>query len=162
VRALTGRIGLAWETFFPFVSGLISGVVVYFWGPRGFSYLATKEYAHESIYSSVFDITSIATAFLLTFFTFVITTDRGFIGRAKGTRPYRLLLAYTLRALALGVALIVLSVPMMVVEPCPVSRADPALYAVAIWAGLSVWTLAAFVRAAHLFSIFAVEQDAGR
>lgn len=149
--------GLLWETYFPFTFGGIAGLLSYLYGNCAFIYLTENEMQIGSIYSSAFDVATIFTAFLLTFYTLIITADRGFIGRAKGTRPYLLLLSYTLRALGLGAAVVALSIPMMVVEPAPTSPNDPSLYAVAIWAGLTIWAAGAFVRAAHIFAIFARE-----
>lgn len=154
---LVERAGMLWEANFPIGLAFLAGVATFAFGPKAFACIIQNSWKVDVVYSSVFDIVSIFTAFLMTFYTLVITTDRGFIGRAKDSRPYRSLLAYTIRALGLGSALILLSVPIMLVEPAPTSHSDPSLYAVAIWCALSVWTAAAFVRAAHLFAIFAKE-----
>src|SRR5687767_8248880 len=119
MAAIAGRLGLLWETNFPAVTGLVCGCLCFAFGPKAFAHMASHGWDIAAIYSSVFDLTTIFTAFLMTFYTFVITTGSGFIGRARGTRPYRLLLGYTFSALVLGSTLIAFSIPMMVIGPEP-------------------------------------------
>ena len=87
----------------------------------------------------------------------VVTTERGFIGRARGTQPYSQMVRYTLWAVALGAVLTFVSIFMMVAKPIPADHYDVWLYVFAAWFGGAVWVFVAFVRAAHLFSIFAMK-----
>ena len=68
---------------------------------------------------------------------------------------YKQMLDYTVRALALGVVLAIVSIPMMVVEPLPVSRWDLPTVSIAAWSLITGWTVAAFIRTARIFIVFA-------
>lgn len=159
MTSVLGKFGAIRERNLPLVVGIIACVCTYLFCHHAFTYLLEREMSYQNIYSAVFDVSAIFTAFLLTFFTFVITTERGFIARSRGTRPYAMLLVFTRRAMALGLVLTIFSIPMMVVEPAPTDQAAPATIAVAIWVGWTTWTSAAFLRAANLFLIFAKEHS---
>lgn len=107
------------------------------------------------IYSATFDVATVLTAFLFAFYTFVLTQEAGFIGRMKRTPTYGSLLRFTASAMWLGAGLVVVTIPMMVTHPQPTCSQDPSLVIVAAWAGLAVWSFAAFVRASWIFGVFA-------
>lgn len=78
----------------------------------------------------------------LAIYTFFLTTESGFIGKAKRSIYYRQLLTYVLIATVLSAITALISVPGMVVKEAPEPHSIHAIY-VGIWSGLSVWTAAA-------------------
>lgn len=152
--AIALKIEARIEEYYPFALGVVGGAACIIWGAQAFTAMLRQGWDVGVIYSATFDLMTIFTAFLFTFFSFFVTTDRGFIGRAKGTLPYRQTVKYTLKTLALGALLIALSIPMMVIKPAPTDLGF-ALVLVSFWLALAIWTAASFFRAAHIFSIFA-------
>lgn len=126
------------------------------WGDLAMEYMVAARWNVAAIYSSVFDVTTVFTAFLFTFFSIFATTDRGFIGKARGTLPFRRTIDYTISALVLGAGLIVATIPMLIITPMPMEDGLP-LVILAAWMGLTIWTASAFTRAAAIFAIFARE-----
>lgn len=147
------RLGAWWERHHPLA---LAGVMAASYGVYGYDLMQhaiSSGWQVGNLYSSAFDVSSVFTAFLFTFYTFVVTTESGFIGRMKKTDVYGLLKSYSSVALVLGALLIAASIPMMIIEPKPVNVSGWH-YVVAVWIGLAVWTAAAFLRAARLFVEF--------
>jgi len=149
------RIHAKVEAGYPALIGAVVGVLSLVYAPTAVEQIIARGWDLGNLYSAVFDVSAIVTPFLFTFYSFVVTTDRGFIGRAKGSIYYKTAIRFTVQALVLGGILTIVSIPMMVIEPAPVVRFGWEHFLLAGWAALAVGTLAAFVRAAHLFSIFA-------
>jgi hypothetical protein len=103
-----------------------------------------------------FTLATVTAGFGLAIYTFLLTTEGGFIGRAKRSIYYRTLLTYVLQATALSGVLALVSAPLMVVKDMPVAFSFHAFY-LALWFGLTVRTTAALYRAGYLFTIFARE-----
>jgi hypothetical protein len=143
------------ERTYPLFCGVVAAVVVFAVSPHFFTYAADMKWNLGSLYLAGFDFAAVATSFLFTFYTFVVTAERGFIIRMKKSIYYSLLITYTVRALTLGVILALVSLPLMVIGPAPESRWDNATILIAIWAFIAVWTVAAFIRTTRLFIAFA-------
>lgn len=156
MNALVDKIGVRWEGYYPSVLGVIGAVVACIKGPEALQYIHAKEWAVENIFVAIFTLATVTAGFGLTIYTFLLTTELGFIGLAKRSIYYRHLLTYVLIATVLSAVTALLSVPGMVVKDAPVPHSIHAVY-VGVWAGLSIWTTAALFRAGHLFSIFARE-----
>jgi hypothetical protein len=103
-----------------------------------------------------FTLETVAAGFGLTIYTFLLTTESGFIGRAKNSIYYKHLLTYVLLATIANAVASVVSIPGMVIKEPPHPQSLHALY-VSIWGGTGGWAAAALLRAGHLFSIFAKE-----
>jgi hypothetical protein len=125
-------------------------------GPGALHYVHVKEWAVENIFVADFTLATVTAGFGLAIYTFLLTTESGFIGLAKRSIYYRHLLTYVLIATVLSAITALLSVPGMVVKEAPAPHSIHAVY-VGVWSGLSVWTAAALFRAGHLFAIFARE-----
>ncbi len=123
-------------------------------GPQAYALAERSKWHVDELYTCVFTLATVFTAFLFTFYTFVITAERGFLGRAKGSIYFRRTVHYTFVSIWVGAALCLATVPLLVAQPTPGPK-DPWLFYVASWAGLTVWASASFVRAAYLFAIFA-------
>jgi hypothetical protein len=105
---------------------------------------------------AVFTLATVTAGFGLKIYTFLLTTESGFIGRAKRSIYYRHLLTYVLIATVLSAITALISVPGMVIKEAPPPQSVDAVY-VGGWSGLSIWTAAALFSAGQLFSIFARE-----
>ena len=156
VAAPYQRVSALIERWTPFAVGVISALATYRWGYLFFSAAELNGWDYGVIYSSVFDVTSIFTAFLFAFYSFILTQEIGFVARMRKTISYKMTIRFTLSALYLGGILIVYSIPMMVISPSPPQGTSLAQLLVAIWAGLTFWSMLSFARAAWLFSVFAV------
>lgn len=158
MTAALDRIHLVFEANYPMIFGGIAAAAALAYAPQAISVFTENEWKIDSIYSAVFDVSAITTPFLFTFYSFVATAERGFIGRMRASVYYRMLMQYTVRALLLGGLLTLLSIPVMVIEPKPATLGEASHLLLVIWLGLAVWTLSAFVRAAYIFSVFARNQ----
>jgi hypothetical protein len=144
------------EEYGPALLGVAGAIVCIIWGCDAFAFMSAEGWKIDAIYTSVFSVATVITGFLLTFFMVFITTESGFIGRTRGTLPFKQTVRFALRSIALGAALTVFSIPMMVITPAP-QALDITLALVTAWTGLAVWTLASFVRVGGIFVIFARE-----
>src|SRR4051812_8247374 len=107
------------ERSYPLLCGAGGLAVALTISPDFFAYADDKGWNISDVYLAGFEFAAVATSFLFTFYTFVITAERGFIARMRRSIHYQQLITYTVRALALGVALALLSLPMMVTDPLP-------------------------------------------
>lgn len=158
MTTLVNRISFAWEYYHPTILAIFALFLTLGFGPSVIEYLNSNKYSVYEIYSSVFDISSVFTAFLFTFYTFVVTTERGFIAAVKKSRFYKLAVRYTLEALLLGAFLTIFTIPMKVIVPAPTTF-DATLFGVALWVALAVWTAAAFVRSSYLFTMLVSQHE---
>jgi hypothetical protein len=156
MATLLDRISLHWETRYPVLSALVCALLGYFYAPDALHYVHQKQWAIENIFVAVFTLSTVIAGFGFAVYTFLLTTESGFIGRVKNSIYYRHLLTYVLWATALSAALAVMSIPGTVVKDAPDHGSIHAIY-VGLWLGVCAWTFSAFFRAARLFSVFARE-----
>lgn len=154
MTTLVDKIGVRWEAYYPSALGVISAILGYLFGPDALHFMHAKEWAIENIFVAVFTLGTVTAGFGLAIYTFLLTTESGFIGRMKKSIYYRHLLTYVLIATLLSAALALVSIPGMVIKSAPAHYSWHAVY-VGFWAGLDIWTLGALVRAGRLFSVFA-------
>lgn len=148
-----------WERHHPAVFGGL-GVLAYgAVGTQAMSAMVGAGYDAPQMYSATFDVASVFTAFLFTYYSFVVTSGAGFISRMRKTRAYALLKEYTISALSLGVLLVVVSIPLTIIKPKPIDFASLQHLMVTAWAGVTCWSISAFVRATRFFVAFARYQD---
>jgi hypothetical protein len=157
MTALTPTLARQWEAHHPLALALVACAGAVAFGPRFYLVAAEHAWKVDQIYTCVFTLATVFTAFLFTFYTFVITADRGFIAKVRHTAAFSQTVTYTISAIAVGSILCVATVPLLVVQPSPDYR-DPWLIVVALWSALTVGATASFIRAAYLFSIFARNQ----
>jgi hypothetical protein len=150
------KIGARWEVVYPVLSGIVGAVIGWRYAPGWLHSMHTNQWVIENIFVAIFTLGTVAAGFGLAIYTFLLTTESGFIGRAKRSIYYRHLLTHVLVATVLSAILALVSVPGMVIKDAPHPQTLHALY-VAIWSGMIAWTGAALVRAGNLFAIFARE-----
>lgn len=149
----TDRALKRWEIHHPMIlsAGTLGAVLWY--GPEVFAYAELQQWHIDQLYTCVFTYSTVLTAFLFTFYTFIITGDRGFLTAARETIYFKQTIGYTMKAIMTGAVLSLASVPMLIVQPTPIAG-DPWMAYAALWAALTVWSVASFVRAARLFAVF--------
>lgn len=152
MATIVGRIEKFFEDTYPHAAGVAASVLALTFadevGPITKAYVLKMDQA----YSGVFGLATVLTGFLFTFYSFVITTDHGFIGKARTSIYMKRTSRFTVTALLSGATAALVSLPMMVWQPNLFWT--PGLIAFAVWAGVSVWSLLAFERAARLFILF--------
>lgn len=144
-----------WERIYPVLIGMIAGgLVLYFW-PGGFLFAKSKHWELNKLFAAGFNFSAVATPFLFTFYTFVLTAERGFIARMRHSIYFAMLIEYTMSALKLGTVLAIASVVLDIVGPHPKERWDLATFLWSGWAFIAAWSVAAFIRTAIIFIAFA-------
>ncbi|MGY4288787.1 hypothetical protein ACVWXO_008007 [Bradyrhizobium sp. LM2.7] len=156
MASIAHKITVRWEAAYPALSGLAAAAIGYVYGPHWYEVIHSNNWLIENLFVAIFTLGTVTAGFGLAIYTFLLTTESGFIGRAKRSIYYRHLLTYVLKATLLSAAVALISIPGMVVKEVPAPHSLHAVY-LAIWGGVTVWAGAALVRAGHLFSIFAKE-----
>lgn len=139
------------ERFGPFFIGALSVAAIWLFKEELLTMVQSKEIDFSNLYSSVFDWSSIQTGFLFAIFGFVAGKTDGFISKIKNTPEMRLFLLYTKRALFLGFAITLSSVPLMVTSFDVSYGGGWRYYVFSAWAFLSVWGFFSFLRVAYIF-----------
>lgn len=146
---------LQWERVYPTACGIAAGILAFCYGPKLGAAFAKNDWSVENLYLAVLTIATVASGFTFATYTFLLTTESGFIGRAKNSIYYRHMLTYVLRATILGGIVAVATIPFFITKLTPVNILSQSNLLIAFWAALTVGTIAAFYRAAYLFAIFA-------
>lgn len=146
---------LQWERTYPTIFGMGGAVLCLFYAPKFFHLAKDSNWSVENIYLAVLTISTVASGFTFTTYTFLLTTESGFIGRAKNSIYYRQMLTYVLRATVLGALVAIATVPLFVMKTISADFWSRDNLIIAIWCGLTIGTATAFYRAAYLFAIFA-------
>jgi hypothetical protein len=92
-----------------------------------------EHYNSDAIFSGVFDLLSIFTGFLATFYVFVVTKGNTFLERIKRTASYRLVLTLLRFTIVWSVLIIVYSYSLMVISPKNYELLSPMGIAVGFW-----------------------------
>ena len=154
MATVADNVQLRWEIHHPTILALATFVAAMWWGPGAYAHAAKEQWHVDQLYTCVFTLSTVITAFLFTFYTFIITGDRGFLSASRNTTYFKQTISYTFKAIVTGALLAGASIPMLVVQPTP-KAGEPWMFAAAAWAALTVWSVSSFVRAAWLFAIFA-------
>lgn len=153
------KVERLWENFHPAIIGTASTLLCLTKGKEITTFLEDNGAKFDQLYSSVFNVASIFTAFLFTFYTFIATADRGFLSAAKKTSYYKRSVKFTVEALIWGSLLCLATIPMLMMQPKP-SQHTAHLVFFSIWFGISAVSISQFVRATNLFIILANRQNA--
>src|SRR5256885_1346501 len=105
MATLVDKIGARLEVFYPGLLGAVGAVVGYAYAPAWLNSLHAKQGVIENIFVAVFILGTVTAGFGLAIYTFLLTTESGFIGRAKRSIYYRYLLTYVLGATVLSAIL---------------------------------------------------------
>lgn len=140
----------------PIYLGLFLAVMAIVFAPALFARSIQDHWQIESLYSSAFDVSSIAAAFLFAFFTFARTTEGEFFSALRKTKAFREFLGYLVVSIVATAFLTVLSIPFMIVDPKPTAAWTLEHVMVIIWAFVVGFSTGATVRATRQFISFAM------
>ncbi|MCH9752163.1 MAG: hypothetical protein K0U61_08085 [Alphaproteobacteria bacterium] len=145
------RLRADWERNNPIVLGLFAAAITMFTSPFAVSFMLEHEWNIAAAYAAFFDVAAVFTAFLFGFYTFVATSTTDFMLKVRRTQVFSGLKTFTVNAMSYGAWLIIVSIPMMIIEPIPteVLSWENALFLV--WMGLVVASVASFFRVMKLF-----------
>ncbi|NWE51574.1 hypothetical protein [Brevundimonas sp. P7753] len=152
MATLLDRTNKLFEGAYPHCAGFVAAGLAIWQGSEIAQAVAAHSLKLDQAYSGVFGLASVLTGFLFTFYSFVLTTDRGFLGKARSSIYLRRTSSFTVTALVAGTVAALVSLPMMIWQP--VLTSTMARTAFGIWFGTSIWAILAFERAARLFIIF--------
>jgi hypothetical protein len=158
------RLGWAgvWEQIYPFVLGLIAAAAWMIFGSNVVCYAQQHNWHLDQLYTAVFAFLAITTGFLATFYCTIQCMSEGFIQRIRNTQTLNGFLAFTKHAIIIGFIVSIVSVPMMVVTPMPITSFSWSAVIVALWLGVAVYAVASFYRVASLFFfLFEARLDRG-
>lgn len=142
------------ELFWPLALGVAGAAVAWQYGPTLFIAAAKHGWNTPAIYGAVFNISTVYTAFLFSLYTYILTSDSKFIAAAEKTSFFQSALGLSVRAMLLGAAVSIATVPFLLTEPTPIVRDVPMAW-ISVWSGLAVWSFALFVQAASILTLFA-------
>ncbi|WP_340647017.1 hypothetical protein [Phenylobacterium sp.] len=142
------------EEHYPHVLGLAGAAMMLVFGPNLMTSAAANGWHLDQLYAALFNLSTVFTGFLFTFYSFVVTADRGFLAQARQSIYLQRANGFTIVAITAGFILCVLSIPTLVWQPAPIVRNLEMVW-LSVWVGTSVWALLAFERATRLFIIFA-------
>lgn len=139
--------------------GLLSTIAVLYDYWLGFQYLPHNGVDYGNLYAAVFDWSAIQTGFLFAAFGYLAGGTTKFIKFIEDTSLMPTILGYVRRATKLGFALTFISLPLLVFSP-KITESDKWLvFLIAVWFGLFIWSIFAFLRVAYIFGLIA--QKAG-
>src|SRR5438874_1066221 len=96
------RIGVRWESLYPPMSGAVGAGVGYYYLPGWLESIHSHQWLVENLFVAIFTLGTVAAGFGLAIYTFLLTTESGFIGHTKRSIYYRHLLTYVLKATILS------------------------------------------------------------
>lgn len=158
--ARPASLGRRFEEFAPLVAGSLTCFMLLIFTPAMFSWAGVNEKPIDRIFSGAFDLFCVFTAFLFTFYSFVVSSEKGFLSAVKKTEYFRRLKIYTFKAVVLGAIMVLFSYVMMVFSPEPVLYFTTSYFAVAAWGFGFSFSFISFVRSAYIFSILIQGQGA--
>ncbi len=118
---------------------------------------ARQKWHVEVLYSSIFDLSSMAAAFLFAFFTFAKSTDTEFMKKVRKTGKFRLFMGYLVTAMLATAFLAVLSIPLMITTPRPDVRWELVHFFQMFWAFMVGFAVSATWRATRQFVVLAIQ-----
>lgn len=139
------------EKLLPTIIVGISLFAYLFWGTDFADFVEAKKWEISALYSSVFDLTSIICAFLLSFLIFVKTTNNRVLNAYRDRSEYALLISHFKRSIASSFCVTIVTVPYLIIVPLSSEMWSLEYIFVALWFGLAAYSLAAAVRSAYEF-----------
>ena len=139
------------DAVYPYAFGAFVFGIFIWKGPQAISYVAAQEWDMSSLYSSVFDLSSVLAAFLFAFFTFVRAAETEFIKKIKRTKIFRKFLMNLRTAIYASAICTLLTVPYIVIEPMSAKKATISFWFIGGWLALSACTFALSYRSVSQF-----------
>lgn len=142
------------EQIYPYVLGAAFFVSSIFYSNSLGEWAKNVDIDISEFFSAMFNVASILTAFLFSFFGMSIAPGGGFIAKIFGTKTFRLFTRYIVESLILGSSLAVLSIPFMVADLIPSSDFSWQMWLAAIWSFFAISAMLSFYRVASVFVIW--------
>lgn len=143
----------------PMIAAVIVTVLMVVWGSTLIEWALSKGWAVENIYSAIFGLSAITSGALLTFYVAISAKPHPTLERLQNHPKFLDYKRYVKSALVIGIALAIITIPYMVIEPLILPLGNlledyTGLLrnaAVAAWFGLSAAALVAFGRVVSNF-----------
>ncbi|WP_182482224.1 hypothetical protein [Henriciella barbarensis] len=151
-NSFSKRIRLVFQDFGHVLLGVCTLTAALVLAPYAFKLMIENGWNYAAIYSSVFDVATVFTALLFAFVVYFRTSKSEYLSAL----PKRLLdqaTAFSQRAFWWGMGLILISVPLIVIEPAPVEAFGAFSALVAVWVGIAATAASAFWQASSIFWI---------
>lgn len=116
----------------------------------------------SSLYSAMFDWSSIQTGFLFGVFGYVSGKSSGFLAEVKKTQAMQTFNSYTRTAICLGFLLTFASIPLIVSNFDFSGESAPYFWIFITWAFLATWSFLSFARVAYVFGVMLQVRDRER
>ncbi|MDM9629768.1 hypothetical protein QTL95_28190 [Rhizobium sp. S152] len=139
------------ERYGPFVAAALTAVAIYYFRDDLVDAAAHKRIDFSSLYSAVFNWSSIQTGFVFGIFGYVAGKSGGFIEAIRNTAEMSAFLVYTKRAIYLGFALTFFCIFLTVMSFNIGDGAAWKFYVFLLFSFVSVWGFLAFLRVAYIF-----------
>ena len=140
------------ETKGPLIIGTAFAILCAVYGIAFFEVGEKEKWEIGTLFSSVFDLSSMAAAFLFAFYTFILTAESEFFKAVKATAAYEQFEGYLIVALLFAAFLTVLTVPFMIINPRPTVAFDWVHMALIVWSFVVGYTLSATWRCTRQFA----------
>lgn len=138
------------EQYLHLALGVIGFFVAVIFSHLPFAYIVAKDWDYGSIYTSIFDLSTVYSALMFGFVTYLKTSQSKFLEKIS-PRLLHGAVRYARHAYSLGVSVIVVSIPFIVLKPVPETPLSASSFFFAAWFGLTVSAVFASVRASRLF-----------
>lgn len=138
------RLLPALATIGAFVSYLI-------WGVDFAAFALAKGWQISSLYASVFDLSSIVCAFLLTFLILVKTTNNRVLNAYRARPEYKVLISHFVRSVVSAFVLTIATMPFLIIVPISTDSGSIEYMLVGVWFAFAAYSLSAAVRSAYEF-----------
>lgn len=142
--------GLVFEKYAHIVAGAAMCVLSVVYSHHWFTFIVAQQWDYGAIYSSIFDLATVYSALLFGFVGYFRTVRHKFI-EALPERLYWGSIRYAEHGFALGMTLMLVSIPLIVIQPRPEASFDLWSFVFGLWAFLAVSAIIAFVRASQIF-----------
>ena len=149
----------SFEQYAPIAFGLITFCIIAYFRSAIAPKFGPDKWDAGSLYSAVFNWSSIQSGFVFGIYGFLVTKKDGFAGVVAKTSSFNLFLTYARRAYLTGFVLTFVSLPIMVVNPSITNANSAAFWIVAIWFSTFIWVFCAFLRVAFIFGMISATPD---
>lgn len=156
MATLGDKFRKALEDSYPHAAGIAAGLACYLNSAPIARFVAAHQLNIDEAYTGIFGISTVLTGFLFTFYSFVLTAEHGFIGKARTSYYLRRTMVFTVTALIAGAVATLVSMSILVWQPVIATTVGGIIFAV--WAAVAIWSLLCFERATRLFLIFSAQQ----
>jgi hypothetical protein len=141
------------EKWGPFFLAMGISIALSLYGNDLVLHINAGKIAIKNLCSKLFMLFSILSVFMLGFYTFVRTSETIVLRQFRKTASSRIFMEYILFGVLLSSFAIMVSMPLLLVEPRPDSTESWWFAYIVLWAFLSSYAIFACARAAFIFAV---------